>query len=68
MNAPCKDCNHRQLNCHSNCKKYDKFKFVQAFINNQNKKHGLNNIGNNNTYVGGQKYHTNGDKIRLRCM
>lgn len=33
INAPCKDCQERHINCHSSCQKYADFKKEQAITN-----------------------------------
>lgn len=33
MIAPCMNCTKRELNCHSNCEEYQKFKKERAEIN-----------------------------------
>lgn len=41
MNAPCKDCKDRQLNCHCTCNKYLEFKAQKQIENAARKKDSL---------------------------
>lgn len=41
MNAPCKDCKDRQLNCHCSCEKYLEFKQQKEIENAARKKDSL---------------------------